>query len=168
VTDGLSVVSNVGRVYQLDHDVRLSREEREFNRDILRVRADPNANPSRFIELERIPKTTGNLHVKTVSLHTLGDLFVPFSMEQIYAQRTRLWGQQDKFVARAIRAVQHCEFSVPEQEQAFADMLRWVDAGVRAKGDPILTREAVAAETFGCEFTTPIRAYDNQTVCAAD
>ena len=45
---------NVGRVYQLDHDVRLSREEREFNRDILRVRADPNANPSRFIELERI------------------------------------------------------------------------------------------------------------------
>ena len=168
VTNGLSVVSNIGRIYQLDHDLRLSREELEFNRDILRVRADPNANPPRFIELEAIPKTTGNLHVKTVSMHTLGDLFVPFSMQQIYAQRTYLWGQQDKFVSRAIRAAQHCEFSIPEQEQAFADMLKWVDAGVRPKGDPILNRKAVASETFGCQFTTPIRAYDNQTVCNAN
>jgi hypothetical protein len=167
VTNGLPVVSNVGRIYQLDHDLRLTREELVFNRDILRVRADPNANPSRFIELETIPKTTGNLHVKTISLHTLGDLFVPFSMEQIYAERTHLWGQQDKFVARAIRAAQHCEFSVPEQEQAFADMLKWVDAGVRPKGDPILNRKAVAAETFGCQFTTPIRPYDSQTACVA-
>jgi hypothetical protein len=168
VTNGLPVVSNIGRIYQLDHDLRLSLEEFEFNRDILRVRADPNANPSRFIELEAIPKTTGNLHVKTVSLHTLGDLFVPFSMEQIYAERTRLWGQQDKFVARAIRAAQHCEFSVPEQERAFADMLQWVDAGVRPKGDAILNRKAVAAETFGCQFTTPIRPYDSQTVCSVN
>jgi hypothetical protein len=168
VTNGLPVVSNIGRIYQLDHDLRLSREEFEFNRDIVRVRPDPNANPSRFIELETIPKTTGNLHVKTVSLHTLGDLFVPFSMEQIYAQRTWLWGQQDKFVARAIRAAQHCEFSLPEQEQAFADMLKWVDAGVRPKGDAILNRKAVQASNFGCQFTTPIRAYDNQTVCSAN
>lgn len=166
VTNGLPVVNNIGRIYQLDHDQRLSREELELNRHILRVRADPNANPSKFIELEAIPKTTGNLHVKTVSLHTLGDLFVPFSMEQIYAERTRFWGREDKFVARAIRAAQHCEFSVPEQEQAFADMLKWVDQGVRPKGDNILSRKAVQSATFGCQFTTPIRAYDSQTACA--
>jgi hypothetical protein len=167
VTNNLSVVSNIGRIYQLDHDPRLTREEIEFNREILRLRADPNANPSRFIDLELIPKTTGNLHVKTVSLHTLGDLFVPFSMEQIYAQRTHFWGREDNFVARAIRAQQHCEFSIPEQEQAFADMLAWVDRGVRPKGDNILNRNAVKAPTFGCQFTTPIRAYDNQTACSS-
>ena len=155
-----------GRIYQLDHDLRLTREELELNRSILRVRPDPNANPSRFIELETIPKTTGNLHVKTVSLHTLGDLFVPFSMEQIYAERTHFWGQQHTFVARAIRAAQHCEFSVPEQEQAFADMLKWVDQGVRPRGDDILNRKAVQSPAFGCQFTTPIRAYDSPTACA--
>lgn len=168
VTDGLPVVNNVGRIYQLDHDLRLSREELELNRNILRVRPDPNANPAKFIELERIPKTTGNLHVKTVSLHTLGDLFVPFSMEQIYAERTHFWGQQDKFVARAIRAAQHCEFSVPEQEQAFGDMLKWVDQGVRPRGDNILNRKSVQSPSFGCQFTTPIRPYDNQMACSAN
>lgn len=167
VTNGLPVTSNIGRIYQLDHDLRLSREEIEFNRSILRVRADPNANPPRLIELEAIPRNTGNLHVPTVSLHTLGDLFVPFSMEQIYLERTRFWGQQHLFVPRAIRAVQHCEFSIPEQEQAFADMLNWVDHGVTPRGDRILDRKAVQRANFGCRFTTPIRAYDDAAACAA-
>ena len=70
-------------------------------------------------------------------------------------------------VNRAIRAAQDCEFSVAEQEQAFSDMLRWVDEGVRPRGDRILDRKAVADESFGCQFTTPIRAYD-AGACAND
>jgi hypothetical protein len=167
VTHGLPVVNNIGRIYQLDHELRLSREEIELNENIVRVRPDPNANPERLIELELIPTLTGNLHVPTVSLHTLGDLFVPFSMQQIYAQRTAAWGRSEMLVNRAIRAAQHCEFSVPEQERAFADMLRWVDAGVRPAGDRILNHKVVADESFGCQFTTPIRAYDVGG-CAAD
>jgi hypothetical protein len=167
VTHGLPVVSNVGRVYQLDHNLRLSREEIQLNRDIDRMRADPRANPERYLELELIPRLTGNLHVPTVSMHTLGDLFVPFSMQQIYARRTLLWGQNEMLVNRAIRAAQHCEFSVAEQEQAFSDMLRWVDEGVRPRGDRILDRKAVADESFGCQFTTPVRAYD-AGACAND
>jgi len=166
ITNGLSVVSNIGRVYQLDHDLRLTGEEREFNKTILRLRPDPDANPSKFIELENIPKTTGNLHVPTVSLHTLGDLFVPFSMQQIYLERTKFWGQDDHLVVRAIRAASHCEFSVPEQEQAFADMLRWVDQGIKPSGDNILNRTTVQNAAFGCKFTTPLRAYDNPAACA--
>jgi hypothetical protein len=160
VTHGLPVVSNVGRIYQLDHNLRLSREERELNRNILRVREDRNANPEKLLDLELVPTLSGNLHVPSVSLHTLGDLFVPFSMQQIYAKRTLRWGQSHMLVNRAIRAAQHCEFSGPEQERAFADMLRWVDEGVRPAGDRILNREIVADESFGCQFTTPIRPYD--------
>ena len=160
VTHGLSVVSNVGRVYQLDHDSRLSREEGVLNRNIERFRADPRANPSKFLALEGVPKLTGNLHVPTLSLHTLGDLFVPFSMEQIYAERTRLWRREHQFVSRAIRAAQHCEFSIAEQERAFADMLRWVDDGVKPAGDSVLDHKAVQSASFGCQFTTPVRAYD--------
>ena len=166
ITNGLSVVSNIGRIYQLDHDPKLSPEERLFNQEIVRLRADPNANPEKFIDLELIPKTTGNLHVPTVSMHTLGDLFVPFSMQQIYAQRTKWWNQNDKLVVRAIRAAQHCEFSLPEQEQAFGDMLRWVDHGVKPRGDKILSRKTVQSDSFGCQFTTPLRAYDNPSACA--
>jgi hypothetical protein len=160
VTHGLSVVSNIGRVYQLDHDLRLSEEEILLNREILRFRADPEANPPKLIDLELIPILTGNLHVHTVSLHTLGDLFVPFSMQQIYAERTRLRGRDDLLVNRAIRAQQHCEFSVPEQERAFDDMLHWVDEGVKPAGDRILNRRTVEDASFGCQFTTPIRPYD--------
>jgi pimeloyl-ACP methyl ester carboxylesterase len=160
VTHGLSVVSNIGRVYQLDHDPRLSAEEKELNRTAVRFSADPNANPPEFIELELIPTLTGNLHVPTVSLHTLGDLFVPFSMQQIYAQRARQWKRDHMLVNRAIRAAQHCEFSLTEQERAFADMVRWVDEGVKPAGDRILDRQAVEDESFGCQFTTPVRPYD--------
>ena len=160
VSHGLSVVSNVGRIYQLDHDLRLSAEELLFNREIVRYREDPNANPPKAIDLELIPMLTGNLHVRTVSLHTLGDLFVPFSMQQIYAARTRLQGRDHLLVNRAIRAAQHCEFSIPEQERAFGDMLRWVDEDVKPAGDQILNRRTVEDESFGCQFTTPVRAYD--------
>ena len=166
VTHGLPVVSNIGRIYQLDHDLGLSAEELVLNREILRVREDPDANPEKLIELELIPTLTGNLHVRTVSMHTLGDLFVPFSMQQIYARRTQLWGQDDMLVNRAIRAAQHCEFSVAEQERAFADMLGWVDQGVKPTGDRILDRSTVQDESFGCQFTTPVRAYD-AGACAA-
>jgi pimeloyl-ACP methyl ester carboxylesterase len=160
VTHGLSVVSNIGRTYQLDHNLAWTREEFELNKNIERLRADPEANPEKLIELELIPKLTGNLHVPTISIHTLGDLFVPFSMEQIYARRTHAWGQSDRLVSRAIRAASHCEFSLVEQERAFGDMLKWVDEGVRPAGDRILDRETVADPSFGCQFTTPIRAYD--------
>ena len=160
VTHGLSIVSNIGRVYQLDHDPRLSPQEKQLNRRAVRFRADPNANPPRFIDLELVPKLTGNLHVPTVSLHTLGDLFVPFHMQQIYAQRTRRWNQDHMLVNRAIRAAQHCEFSLVEEERAFADMLRWVDAGIKPAGDRILDRQAVQDESFGCRFTSPVRPYD--------
>ncbi len=166
MTHGLPVVSNIGRIYQLDHDLGLSAEELVLNREILRVREDPDANPEKLIELELIPTLTGNLHVRTVSMHTLGDLFVPFSMQQIYARRTQLWGQDDMLVNRAIRAAQHCEFSVTEQERAFADMLGWVDQGVKPTGDRILDRSTVQDESFGCQFTTPVRAYD-AGACAA-
>ncbi len=167
VTHGLSIVSNIGRVYQLDHDPRLSEEEKRLNKLAVRFDADPNANVPKFIDLELIPILTGNLHVPTVSLHTLGDLFVPFSMQQIYAQRTRQWKRDHMLVNRAIRAEQHCEFSSTEQENAFADMVRWVDEDIKPAGDRILDRQTVQDESFGCQFTSPVRPYDTGA-CTAE
>ena len=92
-----------------------------------------------------------------LSLHTIGDLFVPLSMEQVYAARVAAHGQSRLFVSRAIRALGHCEFTADELRQGFDDLVRWVRTGHRPAGDEILDRRRVAAPTFGCRFTTADR-----------
>jgi pimeloyl-ACP methyl ester carboxylesterase len=152
-----SVVGNVGTVYQLDGDPALTAEERALNDSVLRVAATPQGlQPN---GLANIPPILGTTRIPVLSMHTLGDLFVPFSMEQIYARRMAANGASGLLVERAIRDVGHCGFSVSEQEAAFADLVRWVEQGVKPVGDDILTPGTVAAPTFGCAFTLVQRPY---------
>ena len=90
-----------------------------------------------------------------MSLHTLGDLFVPFSMEQIYTRRATANGVGDLLVTRAIRDINHCGFATVEMEQGFADLVNWVANGVKPAGDDILTPAVVANPNFGCTFSVP-------------
>lgn len=85
----------------------------------------------------------------------IGDLFVPYSMEQLYAARVALHGQSRLFVSRAIRGVGHCDFTTTELRTAFDDLVSWVRNGVRPSGDRVLDRRAVASPTYGCRFTDP-------------
>lgn len=127
----------------------LTAAERALNRSVLRV--TPTAAPSRG--LDGVPKVFGDPRVPVLSLHDIGDLFVPFSMEQIYAQRVARRGQSRLFVSRAIRGVGHCDFTQPELQAGFSDLVRWVHTGRRPAGDAILNPRVVAAPTFGCRFT---------------
>ena len=92
-----------------------------------------------------------------LSLHNIGDLFVPFSMEQVYARRAALHGRSHLFVSRAVRAVGHCDFTQPELQRGFDDLVSWVRTGKRPGGDAILHPRAVAAPTFGCRYTVGSR-----------
>ena len=85
-------------------------------------------------------------------MHTLGDLFVPFSMEQIYARRAAANGASDRLVTRAIRDIFHCGFNLAEMEQGFAGLVNWVTNGVKPAGDDILTPAVVADPDFGCDL----------------
>lgn len=152
-----NAVDNTTRIYQIDADPRVSPAEEVLNAAVLRVAADPNARKSQGVA--KIPRINGNLPIPVLSLHTLGDLFVPFSMQQIYAERAATQGKQDLLVVRAIRDVGHCGFSVEEQEQGFADLVSWVENGIKPVGDDILNPATVADPLFGCRFTTPDRAY---------
>lgn len=152
-----NVVDNTDRVYQIDGDPALSPEEVALNAAVLRVAADPNARGQQGVA--KIPAITGKLSIPVLSLHTLGDLFVPFSMEQIYAERAAEQGASNLLVVRAIRDVGHCGFSRTEQEQGFADLVNWVENGVKPAGDDILNPAAAADPQFGCQFTTPDRVY---------
>jgi hypothetical protein len=100
-----------------------------------------------------VPRVAGRPSVPVLSLHNLGDLFVPFSMEQIYAVRAARNGRSGLFVSRAIRAAGHCDFTPAELSRAFDDLVTWVDRGRRPGGDAILNRRAVADPAFGCRYT---------------
>ena len=148
--------TNVDRVYQIDADPALSAEELALNALILRIDLDPQAR--RENGLAGVPVIEGTLPIPVLSMHTLGDLFVPFSMEQIYARRAAANGAGDLLVTRAIRDINHCGFNVTEMEQGFADLVNWVSNGVKPAGDDVLTPAVVADPDFGCNFTVGAHA----------
>jgi len=77
----------------------------------------------------------------------------------IYAGRVAANGKSDLLVTRAIRDVGHCGFTALEQENAFADLVNWVENGVKPAGDNVLDAATVAGPSFGCTFTTAKRPY---------
>lgn len=144
---GRSVVDNTDDVYQLDLDPALSAEEEEFNEEITRTSALRRARRNEAI--------TGWISDPVLTMHNLGDLFVPFGMEIDYAEDVAAQGRSHLLVQRAIRGSGHCDFTLAEYEQGFADLTEWVETGVRPEGDEILDPAAVAASDYGCRFTDP-------------
>ncbi|MGF1596663.1 MAG: hypothetical protein ACFCVK_06985 [Acidimicrobiales bacterium] len=125
--------------------------EIDLNADVARVakerlsRVNTPASPS--------PHLTGRIRVPVLTMHNLGDLFVPFHMETTYAETVAARGNADLLVQRAIRGVGHCDFTTAEYERAMTDLVAWVEDGVKPEGDAVSDPAAVAADDFGCRFT---------------
>jgi hypothetical protein len=145
------VVDNTDVIYQFDNDTALSADETNFNAEVFRVEADPQARAGNG--LAQVPNVAGDPSIPVLSLHNLGDLFVPFHNEVIYGQEAAANGKSDLVVQRAIRGVGHCDFTAPELVTAFVDLTTWVEAGVTPVGDDVTNPVAVAAVDFGCAFT---------------
>jgi dienelactone hydrolase len=150
---------NTNVVYNYDGDPDASTaDEMAFNESMLRVNADPAANPLRSDGVRWIPKVNGQFNVPVVTLHDLGDLYVPFVHEEIYRQRAEDNGNGGMLVQRAIRASPHCDFTQAERQSAFDAMIAWEqNPGNPPAGDDV-SREAIADENYGCQFTTSTRA----------
>jgi hypothetical protein len=126
-----------------------------------------DANRLRRDGLRWIPKINGEFKIPVVSIHTLGDMYVPFSMEQIYQKRVAAKGNSNWLVQRAIRGASHCDFTVAEQVDAFDSMIKWERDGVKPGGDDVVTAATVAAPTYGCTYTNnTIGSDDGATVKA--
>jgi len=156
-TDGTLVrspgvaVDNYDVVYQFDIDPLLTPDEEEFNNSVFRIMADPQArNPN---GLAQVPVITGDIRVPILTMHNLGDLFVPVHNEIEYARRVADRGNSDLLVQRAIRGVNHCGFTGIELATALGDLFEWVETGVKPEGDDWLDPNVVAAPDFGCTFT---------------
>lgn len=142
-------------VYQLDDNPELSAEEKAFNEKAYKVLPEPEANPIRNDGIRWIPVVNGEFDVPVLALHTLGDIYVPFVMEQIYRKRADMKGSGDRLVQRAIRGIGHCDFTPAEQTEAFDALAAWEQNGVKPEGDDVLTPNVVAAEDYGCKFSRP-------------
>jgi hypothetical protein len=154
-------VQNIDVIYQFDTNPELTVEEALFNEDIQRVTADRQAR--RTNGLANVTPTTGMLKIPMLTLHTLGDLFVPLHMEQEYARRVAAENASDLLVQRVTRDFGHCSFTAPELITTFVDLVTWVEAGVKPAGDDVLDPNNVANPNFGCTFTdqTSPRLWDN-------
>jgi hypothetical protein len=148
-----NVVDTTRTTYQLDSDPALSPAEKTLNQQVLRVAATntPTTDPTKT----QLPDVAGTPHIPVLSMHDIDDLFVPFSMEQVYARQVAANGQADLFVSRAIRGTGHCEFTTDELSAGFSALVDWVHHGKKPAGDRVLDPVAVRNGTFGCQFTDP-------------
>ena len=153
-----NLTGNAGVEYQFDNDPALTSEEQAFNDTILRVEDNPSANARRSDGLRWIPVVNGEFNIPVVSLQGLGDLYVPFEHGKIYRERAEANGNGGWLAQRAIRSPSHCDFTLDEQINAFEDMVAWEQGGPMPGGDDFLNPATVAADSFGCAFSTADRA----------
>ncbi|MGR6923546.1 hypothetical protein ACU635_55600 [[Actinomadura] parvosata] len=148
------VATNRGTVYRPSAPVNV-------NASVQRV--DPADPAARWTgRLTEVAAVTGRITVPVLSLHDLGDNFVPFSMEQYYRADVARNGRSGLLVQRAIRAAGHCEFSPAEAGAAWDDLVRWQRTGKRPQGDDVSRPATVADPHYGCRFTDPA-AYSTGT-----
>ena len=145
-----NVLDTTGFTYVIDGDATASAA---LNASAQKITPDADANRLRTDGLRWIPKAYGEFKIPVVSIHTLGDLFVPFGMEQTYQKRVAAKGNSAWLVQRAIRGISHCDFTVAEQVTAFDDMVKWEAGGAKPGGDDVVTAATVAATTYGCTYT---------------
>jgi fermentation-respiration switch protein FrsA (DUF1100 family) len=133
----------------------LTNEEAGFNAVIQQATPDSGANAPSANELAPVPEINGEFNIPVLTLHGLGDLFVPISMQQIYRKRAEANGSGDFLVQRAIRDPGHCEFTTAEINEAFVDLVAWEQDLVNAKpgGDDLLDPQAMSEASFGCAYT---------------
>jgi hypothetical protein len=129
-------------------------QEIALNRAVLRVPVTATSSADALTPAE-LPVIHGDPGIPVLSVHGIGDLFVPFSMDQQYDAMMVAHGQGDLFVGRAIREVTHCGYTTSELSSAFSALVSWIDTGKRPAGDKILNPRAVASPSFGCRFTDP-------------
>ncbi|MBC7717396.1 MAG: alpha/beta hydrolase [Pseudorhodobacter sp.] len=137
-----------------------------FNANVFKITPTADVNRLRTDGLRWIPLTSGDIGIPVVSIHTLGDLFVPFKMEQVYAARVKAKGNDKWLVQRAIRDVGHCAFTAAEAATAFDDMIKWEAGGAKPAGDDVTTAATVAAPSYGCTFTKNTPSLEDYTAPA--
>jgi pimeloyl-ACP methyl ester carboxylesterase len=130
----MRAASTVHVRYRIDPGLGVS--ETDLNAKVRRIVPPKDArsrgvNPA-FAEL------TGRITVPVLAIHETGDGRVPWSLQQSYRRRTIAAGTAHLLVQRAVRWPGHCAFDGEIREQAFDDLVAWIERGVKPDGDDVL------------------------------
>ncbi|SRR5712692_2461240 len=130
-------VSTVQVRYRIDPGLGV--REDDLNAKVRRIMPSDGArlrsvNPA-FAEL------TGRITVPVLAIHETGDRRVPWSLQQTYRRRTLAASTSDLLVQRAVRRPRHCAFDGEIREQAFNDLVAWIERGVKPEGNDVLAQD---------------------------
>jgi dienelactone hydrolase len=153
---GLRAASTAHIRYRIDPGLGLT--EDQLNARVRRLHPakdarSPNANP---VYAER----TGRLTAPLITLHETGDAWVPLSLEQSYRRRTIAAGTDHLLVQRVMRAPSHCGFDGETREQAFDDLVAWIERGARPAGEDVLAPDL---SRIGLKWTPALHLEDPLT-----
>jgi pimeloyl-ACP methyl ester carboxylesterase len=123
--------------YRIDPGLGVTEEE--LNAQIHRKSPAPGARSPTTAPVFAEP--TGHITVPVLAIHETGDARVPFSLQQMYRQRTLTAGTAHLLVQRAVRWPGHCTFTGEVREQAFDDLVRWIEGGSQPDGDDVLASD---------------------------
>jgi pimeloyl-ACP methyl ester carboxylesterase len=147
------VASNSDMKYHIDDGLGLT--DGAINSSVRRKAGDAEIRSARGPYEEAIP-FDGRIERPVLTLHGSGDLYVPISLEQSLRRTVDKAGQSSWLVQRIVRSPGHCNFSAPEQADAFDALVAWARSGRRPEGDDVLGDLTNA----GTKFTNPLRPGD--------
>ena len=131
---GGRAASTVNVRYRIDPGLGLTDDELNA-----RVRRLVPAKDARSPSVDPVyAERTGRLTVPLLTLHETGDAWVPLSLEQSYRRRTVGAGTERLLVQRVVRGAGHCAFDGETREQAFDDLVAWIEGGARPEGEDVL------------------------------
>jgi len=129
---GLRAASTVHIKYRIDPGLGLT--EDELNSRVRRIHPFKDARSADPVYAE----PTGRITAPLLTMHETGDAWVPLGLEQSYKRRTIAAGTDHLLVQRVIRGPGHCSVDGDTRRQAFDDLVRWVEYGVRPDGEDVL------------------------------
>lgn len=136
--------------FQYEIDPGLGADAEDLNARVRRLKAEGDAragaNPV-------FAPFSGRITVPLLTLHTTGDHFVPFRLEQEYRRKADAAGTAGLLVQRAVRRPGHCDFRPAERTHAFDDLVAWIERGVIPEGEDLLSADSA---TLGLRWTTPL------------
>ena len=132
---GLRAASTVNVKYRIDPGLGLT--EDELNAKVRRIQPFKDARSANPVYAE----PTGRITVPLLTLHETGDAWVPLSLEQSYKRRTIAAGTDHLLVQRVVRGPGHCSVDGDTRRQAFDDLVRWIEHGVRPDGEDVLAAD---------------------------
>jgi pimeloyl-ACP methyl ester carboxylesterase len=119
--------------YAIDPELAVDAER--LNREIRRVEPAPGARSR--VANPVFAEFTGRLQAPLLTLHETADFRVPIAMERNYRRRVETAGDGKLLVQRAVAGAGHCAIDSARREQAFDDLMEWMDKGVVPRGDDL-------------------------------